>query len=563
MREQPEYRPWRDSTNLIATAIYTRGLWTALFLWRALSVRPFKTRAVEWGVDEAELRRHLRASMKILLPLTVAEVVVYWLSLRLLPNLAGFLFLLLVALQWTVLPWIAARRLLAHRSAPLEHGLDTVSLVASDEHCPIPDLGYLLREARFAVDVTSAEPQKSAEDLRAALYDGVEKKFADLGTSGVQSQRVRVVATEEAQPSKRAAAESVIDNLSITGNGGSTRLLIFGQRPGSDGLAAVEFSVRMIKCHLSLDVRTRWLPPLRRRFNRLACLPLQKTWWRGVAVPCLLAFALLLLWSFLQILSGRWIEHAGLIGPTGVAPAALLLGQSAPTTDTGASTTAPVEQPVTDTTLTDSATTTEPTTTSSSPSTDADALREMAGLPNQAPDSGSSVLSQAMALLAMIIPFRFAGIVRLVAIVTFVPLLGFALIILARLIRLVRGLLYAATGTVLDVAAPRCYRLRAAELTLGDEGSLRSGLAYLQVMEQALIDTVITILQDLNIDTRSIREEARVMINEGIYMTGGSLQASNVVVGTLAKLQARHRAKVARTGRVTFGQAFQSKKNAA
>jgi hypothetical protein len=114
-----------------------------------------------------------------------------------------------------------------------------------------------------------------------------------------------------------------------------------------------------------------------------------------------------------------------------------------------------------------------------------------------------------------------------------------------------------------NVAAPRCYRLRAAELTLGDEGSLRSGLAYLQVMEQALIDTVITILQDLNIDTRSIREEARVMINEGIYMTGGSLQASNVVVGTLAKLQARHRAKVARTGRVTFGQAFQSKKNAA
>ena len=50
MSEPINYQPWREPTRLIAAAIYTRGLWTSLFLWRALSVRPFKSRAVEWGI---------------------------------------------------------------------------------------------------------------------------------------------------------------------------------------------------------------------------------------------------------------------------------------------------------------------------------------------------------------------------------------------------------------------------------------------------------------------------------------------------------------------------------
>jgi len=134
---------------------------------------------------------------------------------------------------------------------------------------------------------------------------------------------------------------------------------------------------------------------------------------------------------------------------------------------------------------------------------------------------------------------------------------------IVRMIRLLRGCLYAATGTVLNVAAAPSYRFRTADLTLGDEGSLRCGLAYLQIMEQTVIDTIISALQRRGIDTQSIREEARVLINEGIYMTGGSLQASNVVVGALAKLVGRKRNKLARSGHVTYGTAARQKKDAA
>src|SRR5437868_3843034 len=109
MADPAEYRAWRDPTKLIATAIYTRGLWSALFLWRALSVRPFKARAVEWGVSDAELRTHLHRALTVLLSFTAVEYLLFWLSQLYLPNVAGFLFLFLVALQWVVLPWIASK----------------------------------------------------------------------------------------------------------------------------------------------------------------------------------------------------------------------------------------------------------------------------------------------------------------------------------------------------------------------------------------------------------------------------------------------------------------------
>jgi predicted secreted protein len=558
MTNERVYRPKRDPTKLIATAIYTRGLWTALFLWRALSVRPFKSRAVEWGVGEPALRSELRESRKILITLTIAEALLYLLSLKAYPDLAGYLFVLLVALHWTVLPWFAARRLLLS-DEPLSHdSAHAATLVASDEQSPVPDLGYLLREATFSVDTSAADPAEDSAMVAASLYASVEQRFSGLEANGIQTQRVRILAAENAQPVDWSALGAAVSDLAIPAETGSERLLIFGQRPGHDGLAAVEFSARTIDKHLSLELRARWLPPLRNRFARLACLPLQKAWWRAGAVPLILALAIFSVWLFLHLLSGGADPLASL-SEGAVLPASMGLAQIAPADET----------PASDTTVT--TTEGEPPTTSgeeTAPPPPYDPLATPteppssfgAGEPMRSPAEN---LWPALGMLALFLPFHFGGIVRLVALVAFLPLFGFLLLVIARALRYLRGCIYAATGTMLNVAAPRSYRIRAATLTLGDEGSLRSGLAYLHVVEQTLLDTIIATLQAHNIDTQSIREESRVMINEGIYMTGGSLQASNLVVGAFAKIFSRRRNKVARGGHVTFASAMRGKKEAA
>jgi hypothetical protein len=588
------YHPWRDASSLIATAAYTRGLWSVLFLWRAVMPRAFKGRPTEWGVDEAFIQTELKRALMLFIPLTALQGVLFFVYIRWSSVAAAFLFVLSLLLQWAVIPWLAARRVMGEQRSTLIPAA-TCTVVAPSADSPISDLGFLLREASFAVDTSTAQSEseqpETPQQIANALLDRLESRFGAAWDQGVTAQRVRVIPADVAQPARWSFAKSG-SHLDVSANDGTERLVIFGQRPGEDGLAAVEFSAGAIKGHLSITLRARWLPPLRRRFSRLACLPLQKTWWRAVAVPVGLTIGLLLVFALFVIpqwlASGTLARAGGAFVQGMVRPA--MMTQAPPATESTPDTTAPVE---TNTSAVDTAFDTAwitvptetviteiPATATDDPyatltpvdSSTAEAeaplgvqAEEIMPQPDAAPAIGPQpgwldLLFSGLSFLPQF--FSLTLIVMLAALVAFLPVAGFAVLLLTRLLRYTRGFLYAITGTVMNVATPRCYRFRASQLSLGEDGAVRSGLQYLQIIEESVLDTLIAALQERNIDTKSIRAEAQVLINEGIYMTGGSLAASNVVVGAFAKIAARGRRKLAHAGKVSYGAMQQKQRRA-
>lgn len=594
------YHPWRDATSLIATAAYTRGLWSVLFLWRALTPRAFKGRPTEWGIDEAFMRAELKRALMLFLPLTALQGALFCVYIKWNSLVAAFLFMLSLLLEWTVIPWLAARRLMREqRSTSLR--AETRTVVAPSSESPISDLGFLLREASFAVDTSAAHAQQSEtpQQIGNALIDRLESKFGATWDQGVTAQRVRIVPVDVAQPPRWSFTKSS-SHLDVSADDGTERLIIFGQRPGEDGLAAVEFSANAIKDYLSITIRARWLPPLRGRFGRLACLPLQKTWWRAVAVPIGLTVGLLLVFAIFvvpQWVAGGGLARAGEALVQGMfRPAVATQEPPAPDTsstgapgveidiavsDTAAIDTAPTDTAATDTafdlswlTLTDTATTDSPVVSPGDPYASLPAEPEpVAPTFDEGPAYASNAptetapqpswLDSVVSGFAVVQQFvSLSTLVQLAAFVAFMPVAGFGMLLLTRLLRYLRGLLYAATGTVMNVATPNCYRFRASQLELGDDGAVRSGLKYLQIIEESVLETIIAALHERNIDTKSIRAEAQILINEGIYMTGGSLAASNVVVGAFAKIGARHRRKLAHAGKVSYGELQQKHRRA-
>ncbi len=567
------YHPWRDATSLIATAAYTRGLWSVLFLWRALTPRAFKSRPAEWGVDEEMLRAEMKRALLLFIPITAVQVLLYAAFIRWGSLIAAFVFVLSLLLEWTVIPWFAARRLLAQRrSTPAAGAVRTV--VAASVESPLGDLGFLLREATFAVDTSKAESETPRE-VAAALVDRVESRFGQAADQGLTVQRVRVVPVDHAQPTHWSLADSR-SHLDVAAGEGTDRVVVFGQRPGEDGLAAVEFSVNAIKEHVSITIRARWLPPLRKRFGRLACLPLQKAWWRAFAVPVILTVTLLGIWSLPYIpgwIADGTMARAGKTLMQGLVAPATLVQEPPPATETTATATEEfwLEEAQTDTAATDTTATDvnpyaavpaeEPAVGDASAEAQAtyeQILAEQQPEQQPEPEPAPSWLQNAADLMPPSL-FSIAFLVQIAAYIAFLPVVGFAVLLLTRAGRYIRGFLYAVTGTVMNVATPNCYRFRASQLALGDDGAVRSGLKYLQIIEECVLETTIAALQERNIDTKSIRDEAQVLINEGIYMTGGSLQASNVVVGAFAKLGARRRQKLARAGRVAYSSMPQRK----
>jgi hypothetical protein len=589
------YHPWRDATSLIATAAYTRGLWSVLFLWRALTPRAFKGRPTEWGIDEAFMRAELKRALILFLPLTALQGLLFFVYIKWSSLVAAFLFILSLLLEWTVIPWLAARRLMREqRSTSLR--AETRTVVAPSSESPISDLGFLLREASFAVDTSAAQAQQpeTPQQIGNALIDRLESKFGATWDQGVTAQRVRIVPVDVAQPPRWSFTKSG-SYLDVSADDGTERLIIFGQRPGEDGLAAVEFAANAIKDYLSITIRARWLPPLRGRFGRLACLPLQKTWWRAVAVPIGLTVGLLLVFAVFvvpQWMAGGGLARAGEALVQGMFRPAMAT-QEPPETETSSTSTQGLE---TDTAATDTAfdlswLTQTDTATSAAPADTPD--DPYASLPTE-PEAVDPAIAEAQAAYERELQARMAAsnaaiepapqpswldfvvsgfvfvqqfislstLVNLAAFVAFMPVAGFVVLLLTRLLRYLRGLLYAATGTVMNVSTPNCYRFRASQLELGDDGAVRSGLKYLQIIEESVLETIIAALHERNIDTKSIRAEAQILINEGIYMTGGSLAASNVVVGAFAKIGARHRRKLAHAGKVSYGEMQQKYRRA-
>jgi hypothetical protein len=135
---------------------------------------------------------------------------------------------------------------------------------------------------------------------------------------------------------------------------------------------------------------------------------------------------------------------------------------------------------------------------------------------------------------------------------SFGPVALLAAILLFRAGRYIRGFLYGATGTFFQLQAPRCLRFSSARLMLEDAEELHWGISYCQILEEVVTNSIIGVLREYGIDTHAVRQEMSSFVNQGVYMTGGSLMAENLAVGVLAKIKNRTYMRQARMGKKTL-----------
>jgi hypothetical protein len=60
----------------------------------------------------------------------------------------------------------------------------------------------------------------------------------------------------------------------------------------------------------------------------------------------------------------------------------------------------------------------------------------------------------------------------------------------------------------------------------------------IQVTQQAVLNLIIDFLDDRNIDTSEIKDRQIAILNNGVIVAGGALQASSVAVGAGAQASA-------------------------
>jgi len=461
----------KKASDLLAASCYSRGLWSPIFVWRALSRKPYRGDPVQWGLDQELIKKHLRLSLVLGVPLLVFHSLLLTLFLRTGETWPIFIFVFSLLLEWSLVPWFASRALIRGTGGSPQTGPPAVltrTLVCRDTSSPLSDLGYVLREAMFAVDCSS--PQAQSNPAREKLTS--QKFYAAIAQSistvpNFCCYLLQVRSSEEIQPGStgwgpwyRAIQRPAASAADVS------RLVVLGEHPGLDGIASVEFMARDIEPHLSFVVRVRWLPPLSKRLHRLAHLAQQRSWWRCGLVPLLLGGVLLLT-----------LQAAGfaaeMLPPNTIIVAALSDG-----------------------------------------------------------------------------PKRLLAILGVAA--SFGPLLLLAAVLLARAGRYIRGFLYGATGTFFELHAPRCLRFVASRVLFENGEELHWGISYCQILEEIVTNRVVAVLRDYGIDTRSIRQEMSSFVNQGVYMTGGSLLAENLAVGAFAKIRNRSQMRQLRHGTKTM-----------
>src|SRR5260370_11140355 len=290
----------KRASDLLAASCYSRGLWSPVLIWRALSRKPYRGNPVQWGLDVELIKKHLRSSSLI-----GFSLLIFYTVLTTLYFLAGaiwplYIFIFSLLMEWSLIPWLASRALISGADASPDSGPSAVrktTLVSKDGSSPLSDLGYILREAMFAVDCSSTSPAESnpaREKLTAEkFYAAVAQSISTVRNFCCYLLQVRP--SEEIQPGSiawgswyRATQRTATSPASVS------RLVVLGEPPGIDGLASVEFMARDIEPHLSFVVRVRWLPPLSKRLHRFAHLAQQRSWWRCGLVPMILGAVLLL-----------------------------------------------------------------------------------------------------------------------------------------------------------------------------------------------------------------------------------------------------------------------------
>ena len=473
------------SSRLMAASLFTRGLWSPFFAWMHLSKVPFRASSVEWGIDTEFVESKLKRALALASSVTVVEFVLFLMFWKFGLQWLGCLFVLTVLLQWVVFPYFATRKLFeasdAGQAEPTQPRAE--SIVVSLNDGTISDLGYLFREANFSVDVTKRDSDPIGEEspekdtlVADCFYGPIEEAFRD-DASHITTTRVHVRGSREMHPPQVRWKRWLSPESTLLASEGEVnpRLIVFGENPSVDGIAAVELTIRSVARHLSFRIRLRWIPAMKERIHKLALIAKEKVWWRGGVVPLLL----------LAVVGIQWFLIALFVLP------------------------------------------------------DKTSL-----------DLEEGVASTFLSFISVSGPMSPA--VLIASITAFAPILLAIFVFARRTWRLLHGFAYAFTGTYLDASAAPCHRFALSRTDLDDDESLHWGVSYLQVMEEVVTNKIIEVLHSRGISTQSLREEMRMFVNEGIYMTGGQLSASNLLVGRGGIFNGGRRRR-ARQGKTSLG----------
>lgn len=592
VESKPDSEPTQrinSATKLLAASFYTRGLWRPVFAWLSLSSSPFQMQPVNWGVQNEVVRAELHRAFVAAMVWTTAQLAIIVASTMFAGPWWTPLLVFSVLLQWFVYPYFAVRaafKRMENSAPPKADPEASHRLVLRASESPLPDVGYLLREANFSVDTSKkSETWASAGNAAATdtplsvetFYKDIEQTFAGRVAS-VRTIRVATAGANAVQPRVRewrqwANAEKV--GGIFPAEKALPRLLIVGEDAQADGMAVAEFVARMIGPHISIRMRMRWLPGYRGSVRNLAFLSRQRFWWRGIVLPLVLAALVYFGWTSLNSFVGSETSlrqstvttaAPGELSPTEPASAdtspnqTVRFGNSDGTPDghvAGAAAAAPNQS------------STDANEVSQRMSSDGSVDRLTQNAPpigdipsngnSEEPKSRTGVLGNLIQFLSQLLSqlgSPFSALFFLATTIVFLPIVLLFIAMIGRGVLLVRGLMYASAGSHFFVGAGSCLRYKQTGWGVNDEDSLQNALAHLQIIEQVVTNRIVDVLQTHGIDSGPIKEEMKVFVNEGIYMTGGALNAANVLVGArgvlnLGKRRATRSGKRAMLGRRT------------
>lgn len=72
---------------------------------------------------------------------------------------------------------------------------------------------------------------------------------------------------------------------------------------------------------------------------------------------------------------------------------------------------------------------------------------------------------------------------------------------------------------------------------------------YVKLLERSILDTVVAVMDECDIDTSDLVERKSTILNEGVLITGGTLQAGSLAVGRGAKIARRVKNAAAAAGK--------------
>ena len=101
-----------------------------------------------------------------------------------------------------------------------------------------------------------------------------------------------------------------------------------------------------------------------------------------------------------------------------------------------------------------------------------------------------------------------------------------------------RAFNYGAVTSIRETAADKSYRRYFQKLDKE---------MYSKLLERTLLDTITDFLDERNIDTSDLKERKTTILNSGVIVSGGSIEAENLAVGRRAKALAM-RVKMAAGG---------------